>query len=135
MASIITVLVDDAEAAMAALAALAPPPPATSASAPSAAPAAPLAAPSVSAQIAAVPASQGLSALSSLATSLSAGVSALPSGAIVAAEDLAGMIDPALIPVIAGIQAVMPLVTLALGMLEGGTPATQNYWLGAPNAI
>lgn len=140
MPDIITVLVDDAEEAFAALSKLAPPTGAAPATVPpvpmSTAPAPPpMTASSVSAQIENTSLSQGLTTLGTLYASLSAKASALPSGTILAIEDIAGLIDPALIPDMGALQAITPIVTAAFAALASGTAAPQNYWLGAPRAI
>lgn len=134
MQSIITVLVDDAEAALSALSALAPKPATAIAVAAAPTPAAP-AATSVSAQISAVTFTQGVSALGQLWTALSAKAASIPSDAILAAEDIAGMLDPDLIPIIGGVEQLMPLITAGLGLIEAGTAVPGNYWPGDPSAI
>lgn len=138
--SIITVGVEDAEAAWAALSPFLPQaaPAATPLPTPGgvATPAPlPPTASSVSAQIEATSLSQGLTTLGALYASLSAKASALPAGTILAIEDVAGLIDPALIPDFGAIQAIAPIVTAAFAALAAGQAAPGNYWLGEPRAI
>ena len=125
MSSIITTLVDDAEGAIAALAAFAPKPAATATS-----PAAPSIITSVEAQIDAVTFSQGMSALASIATSASSGAASLPAGALVAAEDFAGLVDPSLIPLIAAVRMILPYVQLGVGFLADGAGAVNMHPVG-----
>jgi len=89
---------------------------------------------SVQAQIEAVTLSQALATLQTLATSLSAGASSIPAGTLLAAEDIAGLIDPDLIPVLGAVQAILPYVGEAIGLLGAGA-ADGPRWLGAPRAI
>jgi hypothetical protein len=100
---------------------------------PAPAPASPLA--GVQAKIDAVTWQQGVGALASLAAALSSGAKTVPGDALLAAEDIAGLIDPALIPVLGGIQLILPIISDALAAIAEGSAAPGNYWLGAPNAI